>query len=50
MIAYAVKLDTLRTFVDTVMQNLKSFSSEYVASSSEKHEHLEEKLAFVVST
>ena len=33
-ITYAAKRDSLRTFVDTVMQNLKFFSSEFVASSS----------------
>lgn len=39
-----------KLLVDTVLQNLKSFSYESVASFSKKHEHLEEKLASVATT
>lgn len=49
-IAYAAKWDTLITSVDTLLQNLKSLSSESVASSSQKHEHLEEKLVYIATT
>lgn len=48
-ITYAAKWDTLRTFLDTGLQNLKSFSSEFVASSSQKNDHLEEKLTSIAA-
>lgn len=48
-IAYAAKWDSLRAYVDTIVQNMKSFSSESVASSSQKLDHLEEKLSFVAA-
>lgn len=48
-IAYAAKWDTLRTLVDIALQNLKTFTSEYVASSSHKQEQLEAKMAYVAS-
>lgn len=46
---YAAKWDSLKTSVDTIMQNLKSFSYEFVASSSQKLDHLEEKLTYVAA-
>lgn len=39
-IAHAAKWDTLRTLVDIDLQNVKTFTSEYVASSSQKQEQL----------
>lgn len=48
-IAYATKWDSLRTFMDTVLQNLKSFFSEFFASSSERQALLEKKLSSVVA-
>lgn len=43
-ITYVAKWDTLRTFMDTIMQDLKNFSYEFVASSSQRQEQLEAKL------
>lgn len=48
-IAYATKWDSLRTFVDTTLQNLKSFSFESVASSSQRKDLLEKKLSLVAA-
>lgn len=48
-IAYVAKWDSLRAYMDIVMQNLKSFSSESVASSSQKLDHLEQKLTFITT-
>lgn len=48
-VTYATKRDTLRTSTYTFIQNLKSFSSESVASSSQKHDYLEERLTFVAA-
>lgn len=48
-ISYVTKWDSLRVFVDIFMQNLKSFSSEAVASSCQKLNHFEEKLTSVAT-
>lgn len=48
-IAYAAMWDTLKTYVDVGLQNLKTFTFEFVASSSQKQEHLEAKLTNVVA-
>lgn len=44
-ISYASKQDTLRTYVDTVMQNLNTLSTQFVASFSQKQDKLQDKLA-----
>lgn len=48
-ITYATKWDFLRNFVDTTLQNLKSFSSDFVASSSQRKAHLENKLSLIAA-
>lgn len=47
LITHATKQDTFRTSTDIVLQNHKSFSYEFIASSSRKQDHLEETLAYV---
>lgn len=46
-VAYAAKRDTLRTFEDTVLRSLNSFTSESIVSSSQRQEQLKAKHAFV---
>lgn len=47
-VAYAAKWDSLRTYVDSLLHNLKSFTSETVASTNHRQEQLEKKLATLV--
>lgn len=47
LVAYAAKWNTLRISVDSVLQNLKYFTFETVASTSQRYEQLEEKLVAV---
>lgn len=48
-VTYVAKWDTLRTSVDSVLQNLKSFTYEIVASTSHRQEQLEEEMTLVAS-
>lgn len=48
-IAYVTKWYSMRSSVYTVIHNLKSFSPEPVASSSQKLDHLEKKLTYVAA-
>ncbi|CAI8612332.1 unnamed protein product [Vicia faba] len=47
-VVYAPKWDSLTTFMVSILQNLKNISYEFVASSSQRQEQLEVKLAYVV--
>lgn len=46
-VTYAAKWDSLRSYMDLVLQNLKSFTFETFASTSYRQEQLEEKLVIV---
>lgn len=48
-IAHATEWDTIKISMDSVLKNLNAFSSKYVASSIQKHENQEEKLASVAA-